>query len=89
MFRALSTRGGGGGGYERLVDESSGGLLEAKLNRVTSLPAKLFGSSSTKLTSEFNFPANFPRSKRRRLFTRGSDYSTGAAGGRKRRLSRK
>ncbi|CAL5324366.1 unnamed protein product [Camellia sinensis] len=69
MFRALSTRGGGGGGggYERLVDESSGGLLEAKLNRVTSLPAKLFGSSSTKLTSEFNFPANFPAKQAKKV----------------------
>ncbi|CAL5387965.1 unnamed protein product [Camellia sinensis] len=71
MFRALSTRGGGGGGggggYERLVDVSSGGLLEAKLNRVTSLPAKLFGSSSTKLTPEFNFPANFPAKQAKKV----------------------
>ncbi|KAL7248132.1 hypothetical protein ACSBR2_002941 [Camellia fascicularis] len=67
MFRALSTR-GGGGGYERLVDESSGGLLEAKLNRVTSLPAKLFGSSSMKLTSsEFNFPTNFPAKQAKKV----------------------
>ncbi|KAI8032574.1 hypothetical protein LOK49_LG01G02980 [Camellia lanceoleosa] len=69
MFRALSTRGGcgGGGGYERLVDGSSSGLLEAKLNRVTSLPAKLFGSSSTKLTSEFNFPAIFPAKQAKKV----------------------
>ncbi|KAL7248140.1 hypothetical protein ACSBR2_002949 [Camellia fascicularis] len=69
MFRALSTRGGGGcgGGYGRLVDESSGGLLEAKLNRVTSLPAKLFGSSSTKLTLEFNFPTNFSAKQAKKI----------------------
>lgn len=41
MFRALSTR---RSGYERLVDESSIGLLEVKLSRSVTLPAKLFGS---------------------------------------------
>lgn len=55
MFRALSTC-GSHRRYERLGDEPTAGLLlEAKLKRVTSLPAKMFGSS-TKFTPELTFP---------------------------------
>ncbi|KAA8531903.1 hypothetical protein F0562_006380 [Nyssa sinensis] len=58
MFRALSTR-RSGRGYDRLADEPSGGVLQAKLKRTTSVPAEVpFGSSSKKLTAESNFAAN-------------------------------
>ncbi|GMY11467.1 Sodium/potassium-transporting ATPase subunit alpha-1 like [Fagus crenata] len=56
MFRALSTR-RSHRRYEQLGDDPAAGLLEAKLKRVTSLPAKMFGSSS-KLTPEVTFPNN-------------------------------
>ncbi|WOG95347.1 hypothetical protein DCAR_0414662 [Daucus carota subsp. sativus] len=41
MLRALSMR---RSGYDKLVDESSIGLVEVKLSRSATLPAKLFGS---------------------------------------------
>ncbi|XP_074365417.1 uncharacterized protein LOC141706564 [Apium graveolens] len=52
MLRAFSTR---RSGYDRLVDESSIGLVEVKLSRSTTLPAKLFGSRR-KATPEVNLP---------------------------------
>ncbi|PSS36491.1 Sodium/potassium-transporting ATPase subunit alpha-1 like [Actinidia chinensis var. chinensis] len=57
MFRALRTR-TNGCGYERVADEPSGGGFEAKLKRVTTLPAKLLGSCR-KISPESNFPDNF------------------------------
>lgn len=52
MLRAFSTR---RSGYDRLVDESSIGLVEVKLSRSATLPAKLFGSRR-KATPEGNLP---------------------------------
>lgn len=52
MLRAFSTR---RSGYDRLVDESSTGLVEAKLSRSATLPAKLFGSRR-KTAPERNLP---------------------------------
>uniref|UniRef100_A0A5B7CA92 Uncharacterized protein n=1 Tax=Davidia involucrata TaxID=16924 RepID=A0A5B7CA92_DAVIN len=76
MFRALSTTRRSRHGYERLADEPSvgGGVLEGKLRRVTSLPAKvvLFGSSSKKVTvpaESNNFPAVKRASKIHPLFS--------------------
>ncbi|KAF5736019.1 hypothetical protein HS088_TW14G00151 [Tripterygium wilfordii] len=51
MFRALSTR-RSSSSYERLTDESAVSSFEWKLKRVTSLPARVFGSSSKKLSPE-------------------------------------
>ncbi|PSR88063.1 Homeobox protein cut-like [Actinidia chinensis var. chinensis] len=58
MFRALSTR-RSDREYQPLANESSAGLSEAKLERATSLPAKiLFGSSrKSSRQQELNFPA--------------------------------
>ncbi|KAI8018379.1 hypothetical protein LOK49_LG04G01147 [Camellia lanceoleosa] len=60
MLRALSTR-RTGGGYKRLDDhhEPSVGVSEVKLKRVTSMPAKLFGSCIKLNQDELNFPDNF------------------------------
>lgn len=52
MLRAFSTR---RSGYDRLVDESSIGLVEIKLSRSSTLPAKHFGSRK-KPSSEGNLP---------------------------------
>ncbi|KAK1373487.1 putative Dihydroflavonol-4-reductase [Heracleum sosnowskyi] len=52
MLRAFSTR---RSGYDRLVDESSIGLVEVKLSRSATLPAKLFGSRR-KAPPEGNLP---------------------------------
>lgn len=52
MLRAFSTR---RSGYDRLVDESSIGLVEVKLSRSATLPAKLFGSRK-KPSSKGNLP---------------------------------
>lgn len=54
MLRGLSTR--NCRGYEKLKEDESGALLEAKLNRARSLPAKIF-SSSRKSTREQNAEA--------------------------------
>ncbi|XP_059624672.1 uncharacterized protein LOC132267536 [Cornus florida] len=57
MFRALSTqKSRGGGEYEQLADEPLIGVLQAKLRRSATLPAKLFGSSSKRLAAESNAP---------------------------------
>ncbi|KAK2965904.1 hypothetical protein RJ640_011151 [Escallonia rubra] len=56
MFRALSTR-RSRRGYDRLADESSIDLLEEKLRRATSLPAKFFGASK-EVGAEQKFVAN-------------------------------
>lgn len=52
MLRAFSTR---RSGYDRLVDESSIGLVEVKLSRSATLPVKLFGSRR-KAAAEGNLP---------------------------------
>ncbi|XP_057481365.1 uncharacterized protein LOC130768346 [Actinidia eriantha] len=58
MFRALSTR-RSDREYQSLANESSAGLSVAKLERATSLPAKILFGSSRKSSrhQELNFPA--------------------------------
>ncbi|XP_021908080.1 uncharacterized protein LOC110822305 [Carica papaya] len=51
LLRALSTR-KPHGGYERLVDDPSVGLMEGKLQRTTSVPASRLFCRSTKLVPE-------------------------------------
>ncbi|XAR52915.1 hypothetical protein NMG60_11021248 [Bertholletia excelsa] len=66
MFRALSTR-RSGRGYERLVDEPSNHLLEAKLNRSRSVPAKVLFGSCRKLAPQKKDPANPPAKQAKKV----------------------
>ncbi|XP_052195389.1 uncharacterized protein LOC127803304 [Diospyros lotus] len=67
MLRALSRR-ASSRGYERLGEEpSSAAVLEAKLKRVTSSPAKFLGSLRKSTRDQPKAPANSPAKQAKKV----------------------